>query len=48
MKDNVYIGKAGNKYLKGKTLVKSASSADVFESETGSPLPSAPAFGLFG
>lgn len=34
MKDNVYIGKAGNKYLKGKTLVKSASSADVFESET--------------
>ncbi len=34
MKDNVYIGKVGNKYLKGKTLVKSISSADVFESET--------------
>lgn len=34
MKDNVYIGKVGNKYLKGKTLVKSVSSADVFESET--------------
>lgn len=32
--DKVYIGKVGNKYLKGHSLVKSAAQADVFESET--------------